>query len=55
MVRSTITAKAEEVSKDISKDIETKLTTAEINREREIQKKLDIIKKQVTMDFKFMA
>lgn len=30
----------------ISKDIETKLTTAEQNREKEIQKKLDFVKKE---------
>lgn len=48
MVRSTISAKAEEIAVEISKDIETKLTTAELNREKEMQKKLDIIKKQVT-------
>ncbi|XP_041979347.1 paramyosin isoform X2 [Aricia agestis] len=41
-VRSVVTAKMEE----ISKDIETKLTTAEINREKEIQKKLDFVKKE---------
>ncbi|KAI5636012.1 stathmin family domain-containing protein [Phthorimaea operculella] len=41
-VRSTQTAKIEE----ITKDIETKLTTAEQNREKEIQKKLDFVKKE---------
>lgn len=42
-VRSVITAKMDE----ISKDIETKLTAAEQNREKEIQKKLDFVKKEV--------
>ncbi|XP_037302749.1 stress response protein nst1-like, partial [Manduca sexta] len=41
-VRSAATAKVEE----ITKDIETKLTTAEQNREKEIQKKLDFVKKE---------
>ncbi|XP_045538082.1 inner centromere protein isoform X3 [Papilio machaon] len=41
-VRSVITAKMEE----ITKDIEVKLTTAEQNREKEIQKKLDFVKKE---------
>lgn len=42
-VRSAATAKVEE----ITKDIETKLTAAELNREKEIQKKLDFVKKEV--------
>ncbi|XP_013181303.1 PREDICTED: inner centromere protein isoform X1 [Papilio xuthus] len=41
-VRSVISAKMEE----ITKDIEVKLTTAEQNREKEIQKKLDFVKKE---------
>lgn len=42
-VRSAITNKMEE----ITKDIEVKLSTAEQNREKEIQKKLDFVKKEV--------
>lgn len=42
-VRSVATAKIEE----ITKEIETKLTAAEIKREQEIQKKLDFVKKEV--------
>ncbi|KAH9636160.1 hypothetical protein HF086_007112 [Spodoptera exigua] len=41
-VRSAATAKVEE----ITKDIETKLTAAEQNREKEMQKKLDFVKKE---------
>ncbi|XP_047041884.1 probable kinetochore protein nuf2 isoform X3 [Helicoverpa zea] len=41
-VRSAATAKVEE----ITKDIENKLTTAEQNREKEMQKKLDFVKKE---------
>ncbi|CAG9784700.1 unnamed protein product [Diatraea saccharalis] len=40
--RSSITAKVEEMTKDI----ETKLTAAEINREKEMQRKLDFVKKE---------
>lgn len=42
-VRSAISNKMEE----ITKDIEVKLSTAEQNREKEIQKKLDFVKKEV--------
>ncbi|XP_028162303.1 uncharacterized protein LOC114354238 [Ostrinia furnacalis] len=42
-VRSAATAKVEE----ITKEIETKLTAAEINREKEMQRKLDFVKKEV--------
>ncbi|VVD05572.1 unnamed protein product [Leptidea sinapis] len=41
-VRSVMTAKVEE----ITKDIESKLTAAELNREKEIQRKLDFVKKE---------
>lgn len=48
-VRSAATAKVEE----ITKDIENKLTTAELNREKEIQKKLDFVKKEVCFRVSF--
>lgn len=46
-MRSAATAKVEE----ITKDIETKLTAAEQNREKEMQKKLDFVKKEVGFEF----
>lgn len=36
-----------------SKDIEIKLSTAEQNREKEIQKKLDFVKKEVRFVYHF--
>lgn len=53
-VRSNVDTRVNEISSSQTRIIENKLSTAEMNREKEIQKKIENIRKHVGWTFSFI-